>query len=261
MLNTKDNYSRLNNVIYKNGTPIIYLHGAKPDIRSFDDSNIKYMNTFLADNPTLFNVIPENTKDSLVKVFYDLETTGLKINLHGVHQISGYIEVDDVIVERFDFRVRPNPKAKIEQDALDVGGVTEKQILQYPAMGAVYRDMLTLLGRHCNRFERKDKMWLVGFNNRSFDDQFFRAWFIQNGDDFFGSWFFSDSLDVIVLASQYLLKRRVKMVNFKLMTVAKELGIEVDETKLHDSSYDVYLTRKIYRIVTCLEMEPSDELY
>jgi DNA polymerase-3 subunit epsilon len=261
MLNHEDNYSRMNNVIYKNGTPILYMHGSKPDLRSMDMSQVNYLNRYLAQSTALFNVIPESTKDSIVKMFFDLETTGLKTNKHGVHQISGYIEVDDIIVERFDFRVRPNPKAKIEQEAMDIGGVTEQQILAYPAMGAIYRDMLDLLGRHVNRYEKKDKMWLVGFNNRSFDDQFFRAWFIQNGDDFFGSWFWSDSLDVIVLASQYLLKRRAKMPNFKLMSVAKELGIEVDETKLHDSSYDVYLTRKIYRIVTHLEMEPSDELY
>lgn len=261
MLNKDQNYSRINNVIYENGTAILYMHGNKPDLKGMNTSQVDYMNRYLAQNPSLFNKIPEKTKDSLVKMFFDLETTGLKTNLHGVHQISGYIEIDDILVERFDFRVRPNPKARIEAEALKIGGVTEQQILVYPAMGAVYRDMLDLLGRHVGRYDRKDKMWLVGFNNRSFDDQFFRAWFIQNGDDFFGSWFFSDSLDVIVLASQYLLKRRVKMVNFKLMTVARELGIEVDETKLHDSSYDVFLTRKIYRIVTYLEMEPRDELY
>lgn len=261
MLNKDNNYSRLNNVIYENGTPILYLHDSKPDLKNFKQMNVDYMNRYLAQSVSLYNIIPERTKNSLVKMFFDLETTGLKTNKHGVHQISGYIEVDDVIVERFDFRVRPNPKAKIEQEAMDIGGVTEQQILMYPAMGAVYRDMLDLLGRHCDRFDRKDKLWLVGFNNRSFDDPFFRAWFEQNGDTYFGAWFWSDSLDVMVLASQYLLNRRAKMPNFQLKTVAKELGIEVDESKLHDSSYDVYLTRKIYRIVTCLEMEPSDELF
>ena len=39
------------------------------------------------------------------------------------------------------------------------------------------------------------------------------------------------------------------MENFKLMTVAKELGINVDESKLHNAEYDIYLTEKIWQIV------------
>jgi DNA polymerase-3 subunit epsilon len=40
------------------------------------------------------------------------------------------------------------------------------------------------------------------------------------------------------------------MENFKLSTVAKELVIITDETKLHDALYDIKLTRAIYTIVT-----------
>ena len=45
------------------------------------------------------------------------------------------------------------------------------------------------------------------------------------------------------------------MPNFQLHTVAQTLGLEVDESKLHDASYDVLLTRQIYRIVTGREIE------
>ena len=51
------------------------------------------------------------------------------------------------------------------------------------------------------------------------------------------------------------------MPSFKLKRVAKELGILVEEEKLHDAVYNVYLTREIYRIVTGLELEPNDELF
>ena len=40
------------------------------------------------------------------------------------------------------------------------------------------------------------------------------------------------------------------MENFQLKTVAKFLGVEVDETKLHDAEYDIYLTIEIFKIVT-----------
>jgi DNA polymerase-3 subunit epsilon len=37
------------------------------------------------------------------------------------------------------------------------------------------------------------------------------------------------------------------MENFKLKTVAQEMGIEVDESKLHDAKYDLELTYQIYQ--------------
>ena len=192
---------------------------------------------------------------NIVKFFYDLETTGTDERKHGIHQIAGIIEVNGEITEHFNFKVAPNPKAKIEPDALKVGNVTEEQIKAYPDMKRVYNQILLLLSKYCDRYNQKDKIWLVGYNNRKFDDVFFRAWFEQNGDSFFGSWFWTDSLDVLVLASQYLIDRRRNMPTFKLKSVAKELGLEVDESKLHDAKYDIELTRQIYRIVTGIDFE------
>ena len=34
------------------------------------------------------------------------------------------------------------------------------------------------------------------------------------------------------------------------MTVARQLGMEIDESKLHDAVYDIELTRSVYRIVS-----------
>jgi len=48
------------------------------------------------------------------------------------------------------------------------------------------------------------------------------------------------------LASNYLRAERHTMPNFKLMTVAKHLKIEVDESRLHDALYDIHLTKMIY---------------
>ena len=79
--------------------------------------------------------------------------------------------------------------------------------------------------------------------------------FNLNGDTFFGSYFWSDSIDVLVLASEYLEDRRVDMPSFKLKRVATELGIVFDKTDLHGALFDAMLTRQIYRIVTGLDLE------
>lgn len=182
--------------------------------------------------------------------FFDLETTGTNPGRHGIHQISGEIMVDGVTREQFDFKVRPNPQAQIEENALKVGGVTKEQILAYPPMYDIYRKLINMLEKYVDKYNKKDKYFLVGFNNASFDNQFLRGFFLQNGDQYFGSWFWSNSFDVMVLATPYLAANRAEMENFKLATVAKALGIEVSEDNLHDASYDIALTKGIFQIVT-----------
>ena len=183
-------------------------------------------------------------------VFFDLETTGTNPGKHGIHQISGQIVIDGVIKETFDFHVQPNPRAMIEDEALKVGGVTREQILAYPPMQQVYQEFVAMLGKYVDKFNKKDKFFLVGYNNAAFDNQFLRGFFLQNGDVYFGSWFWANSIDVMVLASAYLATRRPEKENFKLSTVAKTLGIVVNDDSLHDAMYDIELTKAVFDIVT-----------
>lgn len=185
-----------------------------------------------------------------MKLFYfDLETTGVHPHKHGIHQISGAIEVDGVIKEEFNWKVRPNEKAHIDDEALKIANVTKDQVLAYPPMRTIYNDLTEMLAAHCDKFNKKDKFFLVGYNNASFDNQFLRGFFLQNGDNYFGSWFWANSIDTMVLASDFLKHQRMMLEDFKLKSVAKHLGIEVDEKKLHDAKYDIHLTREIYKIV------------
>lgn len=183
-------------------------------------------------------------------LFFDLETTGTLVNKHGIHQISGEIVIDGEVKETFDFRVQPNPKALIEQEALDVAGVTKEQIIAYPPMGEIYAKFVNMLSKYVDRYDKKDKFFLAGYNNASFDNHFLRAWFIQNGDKYFGSWFWSNSIDVMVMATPYLVAKRSEMMNFKQGTVAKTLGIAIDDSKLHDALYDIQVCKAIYDIVS-----------
>lgn len=192
---------------------------------------------------------------SIIKIFYDVETTGENPRKHSIHQIAGLVEVDDMVQERFNIYSRPHPNAILEPAALSVSGVTEEQILSYPSMTDAKNNFCRILAKYINKYDKNQKAYLVGFNNRGFDDRFLRMWFTLCDDQFFGSWFWSDSRDTLVLASEYLESRRTSMPNFQLHTVAETLGIPVEKSKLHDARYDVELTRQIYRIVTNREIE------
>lgn len=182
--------------------------------------------------------------------FIDIETTGTRHWKSGIHQISGCIEIDSKVKETFDFKVCPNPSCVIEDEALAVSNVTKEIVLSYPPMAQVHAQITAMLSKYVDKYKKTDKFFLVGYNNASFDNQFFRAFFVQNADNYFGSWFWSSALDVMILAAQHLLYERHLMIDFKLKTVAQHLGIVIDETRLHDSSYDIEITRQIYHLVT-----------
>jgi DNA polymerase-3 subunit epsilon len=182
--------------------------------------------------------------------FFDLETTGVKYWKNGIHQISGAIEIDGEIKERFNFNVKPFKQALIEDEALAVAGISRNDLDQYSEFEKVYCEIITMLSKYVDKYDRTDKFFLVGYNNASFDNAFFRAFFVQNNDNYFGSWFWSSPIDVFVLASQHLMEDRHTMMDFKLKTVAKHLGIEIDESRLHEAQYDIDLTRQIYSLIT-----------
>ena len=70
-------------------------------------------------------------------LFYDMETTGLDIEKHGVLQISGRVVIDGAIIEAFDFKVAPHDGAEYDPDALAVGNVTKEAVEAYSPMAEV----------------------------------------------------------------------------------------------------------------------------
>jgi len=197
------------------------------------------------------------------KVFFDLETTGVKHWRNGVHQLAGVIEIDGIVTDTFNYKVKPYEKADIEDEALAIANITREDLENYRPMKEVYNEFVKLLGKHVDKFDKKDKFWLIGFNNASFDNQFLRAWFVQNATtpkeadygNYYGSWFWANPIDVYVLASHKLMNERAEMTDFQLRTVVKKLGYPVIEEKLHDALYDIELTRIVYYDVTNQEMK------
>ena len=188
--------------------------------------------------------VPVKKKGKMV--WFDLETTGLDYRTHCLHQIAGMIEIDGEINSEFEINVRPHAQALIDPESIKVSGKTIEQI---QANELSYREgydkFVALVSKHVDRYDKSDKMFLAGYNNASFDNDFLRQFFADNGDKYFGSYFWADPIDVRVLAAYELMSERKNMVDFKLMTVAKHLGIAIDESKLHDAVYDIKITREI----------------
>ena len=182
-------------------------------------------------------------------LFFDLETTGVKFWKHGIHQIAGIVEIDGEVKEEFDLKVKPYHKATVDPEALKIGGVTQEQIDRYMECMQGKIELTKILSKYVDMYNSKDKFFLVGYNNAGFDDKFLRMFFEYNDDNYFGSYFWSNSLDVMVLATDFLKEERHTMKDFKLGTVAKHLGFDFDPDKAHDGMYDVKYTRDIFKLI------------
>lgn len=173
-------------------------------------------------------------------LFYDVETTGLNYWEHEMHQLAGFIVENDNIIEQFDFRLRPI-KANIREESISYSNKSIEELLEYPDSSLAYNGFSSILNKH-------GKLMLAGYNIAAFDNLFLKQWFINNQSDLY-KYVYSNCLDVMVLATQYLLDERESMDSFSLKSVAKKLNISLDYTKLHEGMFDAKLTYEVYNTI------------
>jgi len=181
-------------------------------------------------------------------IYVDVETTGIPCPVSGLIQLAGMIEIDGELREDFDYSIRTFPSDIISDEALAVNGITRKQIQKYDPPERVFRQLIDLLDKYIDRYDRTNKFHFVAYN-AEFDADHLRAWFEKNGDKYFGSWFFHPPLDVMGIAAVVLMNKRPTLPDFKLATVAKALGLDVDTAKTHDALYDIRLTRQMFLLL------------
>jgi DNA polymerase III epsilon subunit-like protein len=92
------------------------------------------------------------------------------------------------------------------------------QLRGFEHPGLVFQRLRAVMGRHVDKFDKKDKAWFVGYN-ANFDAQFVRQWFEDHGDKF------------------CLMRRRAQLENFKLV-------------EAHDGGYDIDMTRQIMDLLS-----------
>jgi len=187
----------------------------------------------------------------MIKLCYiDTETGGVDDKTSPLLQISAAFEVDWNVVDKFNKWLKPFPQdGKISPESTEKTGFTATMVAEDPKFEdpkKVYNDFVATCDRVVNKYNKKDKMFFVGYNAHTFDMPFMREFFNKNDNVYFGSYFWWPAIDVMLLYAADWIKARGTMENFQLMTVAKLAGIKVDETKLHDGMYDIQITRELF---------------
>lgn len=192
-------------------------------------------------------------REEIKAAFIDVETTGVNHFKNGLIQLSGSIcslKGSEIIEhESFNYKIKPLPNDVIEDKALEVNKVTRDQLEGFPHASQIYANFINMLGNYCDKFDRSDKIFFIGYNSR-FDYDFCRSWFEKLNDKYFGSWFYFPPIDVMNLAIVALIKERHLLENFKLGTVCNYFGINVDSSELHDADVDIKLTQELFKKLT-----------
>jgi DNA polymerase-3 subunit epsilon len=179
------------------------------------------------------------------EVFFDVETSGTDYKKHGILQLAGIIKIKGQEMDRFNMYMKPFGDQAIESSALEANGITLERIKDFDEPYVAYSKFVKLMDRYIDRYNKQDKMHLIGYNSR-FDDNFLREWFVRNGNKFYGSYYWWPSIDVSNMVAVKYRKYRHQFPNFQLMTVAEKLKIVVDREKAHDAMYDTDVTMAIY---------------
>jgi DNA polymerase-3 subunit epsilon len=184
---------------------------------------------------------------SLKILWVDVETTGLKSDKNGIHQLSGCIDFNGKMVDTFNYHIKPFDGCEIDEKSLAINNLKKEDLDKYPSEASAFKAFNSLLKKYVVPYDKTDRYYIAGYNVH-FDKQFLYPFFERNGGVLpFLVW--GNHIDVMVLATQKLLIEREKLKDFKLGTVAKYLGIQYDTTDLHNADVDIDLTRKIYYLL------------
>lgn len=179
---------------------------------------------------------------TLNKIFYfDVETTGLDPKRNDIIQLAYIVEINGEIKEEGEFRLQPMNYATIEKGALEVNKITIEQLKTYPQPQAVHGQIVNLLDKYVDKYNKKDKFLPAGYNVK-FDMDMFRTFFFKNNHKYFGSYFGYHMLDPVPFLMFLEYKGLIKLESYKLVDVCKYFGIELDA---HNALSDIKATRKL----------------
>lgn len=183
----------------------------------------------------------------VVEVWYDFETTGLKIEEGAAAvQLCALFVVKGEVVDTLNEKINPfsyKRPVTISKIALEINGNKEEDFPSYRDVNEVVRELKNKAYTWGSKYKTKCK--LIGYNNSTFDKYFIEEMFV-NAELNFSSYFDWKQIDVfeLVKALQFMGVMGTTF-NQKLGTIAEYFKLET-EGKLHDAFNDVELTRGIY---------------
>lgn len=185
------------------------------------------------------------------KIFYfDVETTGLDPQKNDIIQLGYIVEINGQVKKEGEFKLQPINYATINKAALEVNKTTIEDLKTYPQPQLVHRQIVSLLDKYVDKYNKNDKFIVAGYNV-DFDLGMFEEFFKKNNHKYFWSYFDYHKLDPITFIFMLEYKGLIKLESHKLVNVCKYFGIEINA---HDALSDIKATRAlIYKLMEYLK--------
>jgi len=182
-----------------------------------------------------------------MKLYLDLETTGLDANKHGVCEISAFFDSPEKELI-FSEIIKPFKDDVIDPIAMEYNGVDFSNGLDPIVAMEKFVDFLSE-----NRKSVEEKFQFVGFNH-SFDRRFLKSFFAKCGwqEETFDAWFSPKEYDIDVFK---IAKKKVKkelVENYKQTTLLKHFNIDID-MNLSKGLRDILATKELETILNNME--------
>lgn len=179
--------------------------------------------------------------------YFDLETTGYDSKENGITEIGALYVEDDKVIDELNLFVNPktyNKDVVISQDSLDFRNITEADLRKYDSSKTSFKKLIKWLDSKVDKYNRDDKLTIVGYNSNFFDYPFLREWFNDNEHKYFWSYFEYEKIDVFKLVKEKNIKAKNNLTDNKLVTISEHYEIKLNA---HIALDDVYATYKIHQ--------------
>lgn len=193
-------------------------------------------------------------------LYLDTETSSLDSKLGCPLQISGIIEINGIVQQEFDLRLRPHPSAVISPEALRVNGLDPERLHDPDRLEPIdaYKRLKSIFLTYIDKYDRTDKFYLVG-QNVHFDYGFLLELWMRQGDNYLGSFIQYHKIDLIALTAAMRLAGKLptdeRLPSMKLSALCSYFKMP---EQTHDSLSDIRQTREIFeRYVRFLGTHPD----
>lgn len=176
-------------------------------------------------------------------IWLDAETTGTDPKVNDIVQVAMLVEIDGRLAEEYTACCQPYNWDAIEPSALAVNGLTIEQLRKYPEPKLVYEQIVELVGKHMDKYNKDDKFTLAG-QKVDFDAGFLREFFVKAGDAYYGSWFNNRYVDLLALVRILRYTGQLTLANDRLATICASLSIDL---KAHDALEDIHGARAAFK--------------
>ena len=179
-------------------------------------------------------------KNRKMNLFYlDVETTGFDTKKNEVIELAFAIEVDGVIHLKMNLFLKPDRLDTIKQEALSINGWSIDELKKLPDRKIACDFFCETIEQYRNDYNNLNRFKIIEYSN-GFDLKFMRTIYLSN--DQFCKNFGKESINVLSLAK----KKLPKIKPHSLKSVARALGINVDDNLIHGAAYDRDILIKIY---------------